>query len=291
MIKVDNISFRGLDFKIVRDDLFPEIGGGNKARKALEYESDALAKGRECADNDRRIQSNHCRAIAILCARRGWRCKIVYHGTRERFESEKGNALVVRLCGAETEFVGESEISSAMDNAMLDFRSRGFSPYYVRGGGHDICGGMAYVKAVAELSSSGFSAPDYIFHASGTGSTQAGIFVGLEKAGWKNTKVVGFRGSKQGARDSRDFGIFGKVGGTLRRGFRFVENNFYRQIHLRRVRKISARIGVVCSFRRKETGILFDTTYSAKPSTEGSGISAGKQSFRARILFCTPAEF
>ena len=73
MIKVDNISFRGLDFKIVRDDLFPEIGGGNKARKALEYESDALAKGANALITTGGIQSNHCRAIAILCARRGWR--------------------------------------------------------------------------------------------------------------------------------------------------------------------------------------------------------------------------
>lgn len=286
MIKIDNISFRGLDFKIVRDDLFPEIGGGNKARKALEYESDALAKGANALITTGGIQSNHCRAIAILCARRGWKCKIVYHGTRERFESEKGNALIVRMCGAETEFVGESEISSTMDNAMRDFRSRGFSPYYVRGGGHDICGGMAYVKAVAELASSGFSAPDYIFHASGTGSTQAGIFVGLEKAGWKNTKVVGISVARNKERGTRVISEFSeKLAEHCGADFDSSKIIFTDKYVCGGYEKYPPELESFVASAARETGILFDTTYSGKALYGMFKYIAENNLSAARILF------
>lgn len=286
MIKVDDITFRGLDFKIVRDDLFPEIGGGNKARKALEYESDVLDKGADALITTGGIQSNHCRAIALLCARRGWKCKIVYHGTRERFESEKGNALVVRMCGAETEFVGESEISSAMDNAMLDFRGRGFSPYYVRGGGHDICGGIAYVKAVSELVASSFTAPDYIFHASGTGSTQAGLLVGLEKVGWESTKVVGISVARNAERGTRVISEFSeKLAEHCGVEFDSAKIIFTDKYTCGGYEKYSSELKLFTSDVARETGILFDTTYSGKALHGMFEYIAENNLFSKRILF------
>ena len=77
---------------------------------------------------------------------------------------------------------------------METFRHKGYRPYYVTGGGHDLPGGIAYVKAVDELvvkmKEMGII-PNRIFLPCGTGSTQAGIIVGLSKHGLDDTEVIG----------------------------------------------------------------------------------------------------
>ncbi len=286
MARIDNVSFGGLDFSIVRDDLFPEVGGGNKARKALEYEREADSAGANALITTGGIQSNHCRAIALLCARRGWKCRLVYHGTRERFESEKGNALIARMCGAETVFVGETQISAAMDEAVREFRARGFSPYYVRGGGHDICGGVAYVKAVAELAASGFAAPDYIFHASGTGSTQAGILVGLEKIGWKNTKVVGISVARNAERGMRAISEFSeKLAEHCGADLDPSKIIFTDEYVCGGYEKFSPELKHTAAAAARGLGIIFDTTYSGKALFGMLKYAAANGLAGGRILF------
>ena len=200
-----------------------------------------------------------------MCARRGWKCRLVYHGTRARFESEKGNALIARMCGAETVFVDETQISAAMDEAVRDFRARGFSPYYVHGGGHDICGGVAYVKAVSELAASGFAAPDCIFHASGTGSTQAGLLVGLEKVGWKNAKVVGISLARNAERGTRVISQFSeKLAEHCGAEFDSSKIIFTDEYVCGGYEKFSPELKQTAAAAARELGIIFDTTYSGK---------------------------
>lgn len=194
MLILDDFIVDDISLKVVRDDLFPGIGGGNKSRKALEYEKDIERVGANALVTTGGIQSNHCRAIALLAARKGWQCHIVYHGSKERYEQEHGNALLVKMSGATVEFVMADQISGSMDCAMRRFKSQGFVPYYVTGGGHDLPGGIAYVKAMEELRQKLIVLnwkPNYIFLASGTGSTQSGILVGTLKNGWDETQVVG----------------------------------------------------------------------------------------------------
>ena len=93
------------------------------------------------------IQSNHNRAIALMCAKNGWRCHIVYHGSGQRFEAEKGNALLVRKSGATYEFVEASQIGPAMDSAMNRLAAEGLKPMYIHGGGHDLPGGIEIGRA------------------------------------------------------------------------------------------------------------------------------------------------
>lgn len=286
MARIDSVSFGGLDFSIVRDDLFPEVGGGNKARKALEYEREADATGANALVTTGGIQSNHCRAIALLCARRGWKCGLVYHGTRARFESGKGNALIARMCGAETVFVDETQISAAMDEAVRNFRARGLSPYYVRGGGHDICGGVAYVKAVSELAASGFAAPDYIFHASGTGSTQAGLLVGLEKVGWKNAKVVGISVARNAERGTRVISEFSeKLAEHCGAEFDSSKIIFTDEYVCGGYEKFSPELKQTAAAAARELGIIFDTTYSGKALFGMLKYAAANGLAGKRILF------
>ena len=48
----------------------------------------------------------------------------MYHGSGQRFEAEKGNALLVRKSGATYEFVEASQIGPAMDYGMNSSGSR-----------------------------------------------------------------------------------------------------------------------------------------------------------------------
>lgn len=199
-LELDQVSCSGVDLRIVRDDIFPFIGGGSKARKAVYYESFLKENGYNAVVTCGGIQSNHNRAIALMAARNGWKCHLCIQGTEERFKEEKGNALLDRLSGAECELIAPEDTAVAMDRAMLNFEQEGYQPYYVHGGGHDLPGGVAFVEAVESLKVKcdviGYK-PDYIFHASGTGSTQAGILVGLHRVGWGDVKVVGISVARQ----------------------------------------------------------------------------------------------
>ena len=254
---------------LVRDDLFPEVGGGNKARKALYYET-SMRDGRfnACVTTGG-IQSNHNRAIALMCARNGWKCHLVYHGTRERFEQEKGNALIVRKAGAECSFVEAHEIGPSMDSVMEKFKSEGLNPMYIHGGGHDLPGGIALVEAVRELKSKceaeGYR-PDYIFHASGTGSTQAGIAVGLDLAGWSDVHLVGISVARQKERGTQVIEDFANM---LARHYGL--NKDYRgQIDFNTdylcggYENYTTDMAEFLDNVMKESGIMFDTTYSGK---------------------------
>lgn len=171
--------------RVFRDDLFPFLGGGNKGRKIMFIEKDIKQRGCNAVVSTGGIQSNHCRAVAILAAQNHWACTLVLHGDKERFYSESGNARIIKTSGANVIFVKDaSEISECMDNAMNLYSVKNLNPYYIQGGGHTIDGGLAYIDAVRELEQYSISNnwfPEYIFLASGTGSTQAGLLAGVSK--------------------------------------------------------------------------------------------------------------
>ena len=196
------IQFEGQAIMMFRDDLYPAVGGGNKARKMQFISQDIAAKGANAVVTTGGIQSNHCRAVAISAAQHGWKCRLVLHGANERYLTETGNTKLMRLAGAEIVFAEPDEIAGTMDEAMEDFGRRGYQPYYINGGGHTIKGGEAYVQAVSELK--GFCErenwyPDYIFLATGTGSTHAGIMAGLDQH-QLNAEVVGISIARAKAR-------------------------------------------------------------------------------------------
>lgn len=199
LIQEDYI-INGCHVKVVRDDIFPFVGGGSKARKAIAYELYLKRGGYDAVVTCGGVQSNHNRAMALMCAKNAWKCHLCIQGTGDRFFSEKGNALLDRLSGADCEIICPEETSQAMDRAMEKLRSAGYNPYYVIGGGHNLPGGTCFVDAVRELKSQcvqqGYK-PDYVFLASGTGSTQAGIVVGLDLVGWSDVKCVGISVARQ----------------------------------------------------------------------------------------------
>ena len=255
----------GQPLTVVRDDIFPFIGGGGKARKAVYYETLLREQGYNAVVTCGGIQSNHNRAIALMCARNGWKCHLCIQGTEERFLSEKGNALLDRLSGAECELVKPEDTSLAMDRVMERLAAEGYKPYYCHGGGHDLPGGVSFVEAVEELARQ-IEKPDYIFHASGTGSTQAGIVVGLEKVGWGDVKVVGISVARQYERGRQVIAEFANMlaehyGMKEKYDDRILFNTDYLYGGYE---QYTLEMDAYLKGVMRETGLVFDTTYSGK---------------------------
>lgn len=266
---IDKVQIDNLALSVVRDDLFPFIGGGGKARKAVEYEVMLREGGYNAFVTCGGIQSNHNRAMALMAARNGWKCHLCIQGTEERFLQEKGNALLNRLSGAECELIRPEDTAEAMDRAMGKLKADGFNPYYVHGGGHDLPGGTSFVKAVEELKRQcdvECYKPDYIFHASGTGSTQAGIVVGLEKVGWGDVKVVGISVARQQERGKQVIAEFANMLGE-HYGMRkdFTDDIIFSTDYLYGgYEQYTPEMSAYLERAMKETGLMFDTTYSGK---------------------------
>jgi len=183
------------NMRVFRDDLYPFLGGGNKGRKMDYIATDIVLKKANALVTTGGFQSNHCRAVAVFAAQNKMDCTLVLHGSKERFDKESGNAKIMRLSGADIVFVDDANlIGDAMNIAMENYSLSGLTPYYISGGGHTVEGGLAYIEAIKELKDYADENdwyPDYIFHASGTGSTQSGILAGLDLHGFTNTVVIG----------------------------------------------------------------------------------------------------
>ena len=77
---------------------------------------------------------------------------------------------------------------------MTSLREKSRKPYLIEGGGHGNLGTEAYVRCYREITEQERCMGirfDYVFHASGTGTTQAGLICGQLLAGDDERKIVG----------------------------------------------------------------------------------------------------
>lgn len=285
-VLIDDVFYEGLLISVVRDDIYPYIGGGGKARKAVYYEELLRKLGYNAVVTCGGIQSNHNRAIALMCAKNGWKCHLCIQGTQERFMAEKGNALLDRLSGAECELIKSEDTAVAMDRAMEKLADEGYKPYYCHGGGHDMPGGVAFVEAVEELTKQ-IEKPDYIFHASGTGSTQAGIVVGLDRVGWSDVKCIGISVARQFERGKQVIVEFANMlkeyyGMTGQYDDKILFNTDYL---CGGYEQYSPEMDTYLKKITKETGLLFDTTYSGKAFYGMMDIIQKRQLQNKKVLF------
>lgn len=163
---------------IKRDDLIPFSFGGNKARKAMLFWEDIKEKDVDYIVTYGSSHSNHCRIIANLASSQKLKCIII--SPREN-EQETFNRKMMKLFKAEMISCSLNEVRHVIENTLEDLRARGYKPYFIPGGGHGNIGTQAYVACYEEIRNyereNGIFF-DYIFHASGTGTTQAGLVSG-----------------------------------------------------------------------------------------------------------------
>ena len=173
---------------IKRDDLFPFSFGGNKARKGVLFWEEFLAGGYSCVVTYGSSSSNHCRVIANLAASYKVPCYII---SPEEASQPTYNSYMMGLFGAEITCVSVHEVHDTIEAKLQELEDQGEKPYFIYGGGHGNIGTEAYVQAYKEISEfeerEGISF-DYIFHASGTGTTQAGLIAGKLLSG--DTKQI-----------------------------------------------------------------------------------------------------
>lgn len=190
--KIERLSLdlNGNSFFIKREDLIPFCFGGNKARKAVGFFKEILAGGYDTVVTYGSSSSNHCRVVSNLAARYGLSCYVV---SPEEGYSEKINSTLLSLCGAQIVKAPLDRIGETIDE-LLSVLSKNGKPYFIAGGGHGNLGSAAYVAAYNEIESYESQAGmafDYIFHASGTGTTQAGLLCGAALAGKAERRIVG----------------------------------------------------------------------------------------------------
>ena len=182
--------YQGNHLFIKREDLIPFSFGGNKARKAQLFFQEIDKGDYDCVVTYGSGSSNHCRIIANECCRRGIPCYII---SPEEASDPTFNSQMMEMFGAEITTVSVSEVHDTIEGKLTELRAAGRKPYFIEGGGHGNIGTEAYAQCYQEIKEyeDGENIHfDYIFFASGTGTTHAGLVCGQLLAGDKR-KIIG----------------------------------------------------------------------------------------------------
>jgi L-cysteate sulfo-lyase len=208
--KLENLSrsLEGPAIYIKRDDLTGLAFGGNKSRKLEFIIPDALDKEADVILTWASVQSNWCLQTAAAAQKFGIKPMLLLFKTDELPDEYDGNLLLdfildadIRIKeGEKGKVVDEKDAYEAVEELANEVRERGYNPYIVPIGGSMVgwsmenpLGAISYVDAFVEMLEQAKSQQveiDYIIHATGSGSTQAGLVVGA-KALKENIKVLG----------------------------------------------------------------------------------------------------
>ena len=167
---------------IKRDDLTGAATTGNKVRKLEFLFADALAQGCDTIITSGGVQSNHCRAVALLGAQLGLKVHLLLRSDSQPLPI--GNLLLDQLAGAAISHYSVSEFK-ALDRLFEywqnHYRGQGSRAYAIPTGGSNGVGMWGYIAAAEELGNDFTRAgicPQAIVHATGSGGTQAGLTLG-----------------------------------------------------------------------------------------------------------------
>lgn len=175
---------------IKREDLIPYSFGGNKARKGLLFFKEIDKGGYDCVVTYGSSHSNHCRIIANMAAARKMKCYLI---SPREISDVTYNSKFMKLFDAEMLSVPVEKVHSEIEKKITQLKRDGFNPYFIPGGGHGNIGTQAYVECYKEIKEYEIENNikfDYIFFASGTGTTHAGLVCG-QLIYKDNRKIVG----------------------------------------------------------------------------------------------------
>ncbi len=177
--------------------------GGNKARKLEYYLADAAKGNYNHIVTYGTAQSNHCRVAAIAAALWGFPCTLILAQTKES-PVYNGNYFLFHLLNATITWSEIEQVNATIDRELERIKTNGDRPYFIPGGGHGYWGTHAYFQAYRELEKQKKKMGihfDYIFFASGTGSTQSGLVIGNKRADNRGEQIIGIsiaRSSEKG---------------------------------------------------------------------------------------------
>ncbi|MCV6605902.1 MAG: D-cysteine desulfhydrase family protein, partial [Porticoccaceae bacterium] len=193
----------GCNIWVKRDDMTGCGLTGNKVRKLEFTLKHALSEGCDTLITCGGVQSNHCRATALLGAQLGMNVHLVLRGAPAEAE---GNLLLDRLAGADISFYPPKEyisnLAEILDHWQSHYQQRGSKAWIIPTGGSDGIGLWGYISCAQELAADIKTAgiePEAIISASGSGGTQAGLTVGVADAISPDLPVIGMAVSDSSA--------------------------------------------------------------------------------------------
>ena len=189
VLKIENIDTFGNEIYIKREDLLPKYFGGNKSRIAEAFVSDALAKGCNCVLAYGSASSNMCRVITMLCKEKNIHCAVLSSVEDGEEYEDTINSHITKATGYPFYTCQKSEVKETLEKIIAKLTSQGYNVYYIYDKKNIPTGVSAYCKVFDEITSENI-AFDYIFHASGTGITQAGLICGKTLAPNDNTLLL-----------------------------------------------------------------------------------------------------
>jgi D-cysteine desulfhydrase family pyridoxal phosphate-dependent enzyme len=173
--------YPGFNIFIKRDDHTGLASGGNKTRKLEYLIQDAIHHNCNTIITAGAQQSNHCRQTAAACAASGLACHLMLGGTEP--EKYNGNLLLSYLLGANIHFDGENRKGEDIEMLKSELEKRDKRCYVIPYGGSNCIGALGFVNAVTELNEQLEVLNleiNYIFFASSSGGTQAGLTLGKD---------------------------------------------------------------------------------------------------------------
>ena len=196
---------------IKRDDLTGSVLTGNKVRKLEFIAAHAINHGFRTLVTCGGMQSNHCRATALVAAQLGLRCHLVLRSDGPD-QLNTGNFLLDQIAGATHEVLPAKGWGKALQSAYRRleqaYRDSGDPALMIPTGGSDSLGLWGYIAAAEELGG------DIAAHnidkaavvlATGSAGTQTGLTAGValcalplsvvgyavcDDAQWFNSKVA-----------------------------------------------------------------------------------------------------
>jgi D-cysteine desulfhydrase len=170
-----------------RDDLTGATLTGNKVRKLEFIVAAALANGYGALITCGGIQSNHCRATALVAAQLGLQCHLILRGEHDDSNPDEGNLFLDQLSNASIGYHPAKEyfknIEQLFEIKVKEYAEKGIKALAIPTGGSDGVGVWGYIAASQELQQN-FAEHDIrpaaIICATGSGGTQAGLTVGAK---------------------------------------------------------------------------------------------------------------
>jgi D-cysteine desulfhydrase len=252
---------------IKRDDLTGFGVSGNKVRKLEFHAGAAMAAGADVLVTCGAVQSNHCRATAIVAARLGLRCRLFLRSADGRRPRRiEGNHRLARLAGARITFV-DHDWYAHRDERMAEFaarvRSEGRTAWVIPEGASDAVGMLGYARAAREiedqLERAGVAGALH-WHAASSGGTTAGLAAGLSTG----AKVVAASVSDTAADLSRRIDEIAGLAGSAVRGTPLLRVEV-RDDYLGLGYGLATPEELATQLEASQlTGLIFDPTYTGK---------------------------
>jgi D-cysteine desulfhydrase len=185
-----------------RDDLLGLAGGGNKTRKLEFVVADALTQGADTLITCGGLQSNHCRLTAAAAVKEGIKCRLVLikeeHQTYD--PTAGGNNLLYHLLGVESITVIDDPetLDKTMEQTAKQVLSSEGKPYLIPMGASNPIGILGYMACAREIVNQASEMDvhfDYVICPNGSGGTQAGLIIGMNRLNYDCT-ILGMNVSR-----------------------------------------------------------------------------------------------